>query len=89
LGEKGLLQGQLKDIEFKCKEDFKCELSELPGFIQHAKNEAEESLSNAEIMLGLKTGTIKEAPKSIPVIPEKENVVIPKSKQSQKDEDSL
>ena len=58
-GELGALQNQLKDLETKCKADFDCTISELPEFIITLKTEAETALSNAEVILGLKQGTVQ------------------------------
>ena len=73
-GELGALQNQLKDLETKCKADFDCTIAELPGFIAQLKTEAETALSNAEIILGLKQGTVQEQE------PVKEPVEVPKKK---------
>ena len=59
-GELGALQNQLQELGSKCKNDFDCNIEELPEFITQLKIEAEKSLSNAEIILGLKQGTVQE-----------------------------
>ena len=66
----------MKDLETKCKADFDCTIAELPGFIAQLKTEAETALSNAEIILGLKQGTVQEQEQE----PVKEPVEVPKKK---------
>jgi predicted RNase H-like HicB family nuclease len=61
MGEQGALQNQLKELEAKCKADFDCKIEDLPGFISQLKSEAEAALANAEVILGLREGTVKPA----------------------------
>ena len=60
-GEQGALQNQLKDLEAKCKADFDCTIDDLPGFISQLKSEAETAIINAEVILGIREGTVKPA----------------------------
>ena len=78
-GELGALQNQLKDLETKCKTDFDCTIGDLPEFISQLKTEAETALSNAEIILGLKQGTVQK-----PVSQTVDAPVVPKAKPAQK-----
>ncbi len=45
-------------MESKCKADFDCAIADLPGFIDQLKGEAETALKNAEVILGLREGTV-------------------------------
>jgi hypothetical protein len=64
-GELGALKSQLKETESKCENDFQCKLPELPGFIDKLRVEMEVAISNAEILLGLKEGTVTVAEKVV------------------------
>ena len=57
-GEQGALQNQIKDLETRCKSDFDCSIDDLPGFIAQLKSEAETAIVNAEVILGLREGTV-------------------------------
>jgi predicted nucleic acid-binding Zn-ribbon protein len=74
-GELGALEKQKKDLEDKCVQEFDCDISELPEMIDAFMTEAEVALNNAEVILGLKVGTIQK--------------VVTKTKQSDVDEDSM
>jgi hypothetical protein len=99
-GETGALRSQIEDLETKTKTDFGCDVKALPGLVQQLRSEAETALSNSEIILGMKTGTIQQpapdpAPIPTPVQP-KASVARPVMKASPKpapvshvDEDSL
>ncbi len=58
-GERGALQNQVRDIEVKCKADFECEPSALPELVNRLKSESETAITNAEIILGMRTGTVQ------------------------------
>jgi len=81
-GEMGAIQNQVKEQEQKCKDDFHCEISELPALISQLRQEAEKALTNAEIILGLREGVINENKEIIP----SPSVNVEKNKT---DEDSL
>lgn len=75
-GERGALQNQVRDIEVKCKADFECEPSALPELVNRLKSESETAITNAEIILGMRTGTVQRivetpaptpAPRSTPL----------------------
>jgi len=57
-GELGALQNQMKDLETKCKTDFDCTINDLPAFITRLKDESGIALTNAEIILGMREGTV-------------------------------
>ena len=91
----GALKKQLEDLESKCKTDFECAIEDLPAFIQQLKEEAETALANAEIILGMRQGTVTpfavEAP---PVVMTMGGVMAVPAKKVErknpvKDEDSL
>lgn len=58
-GELGALQNQQKELEAKCKADFDCTISDLPGFISKLREESEAALVNAEVILGMREGEVK------------------------------
>ena len=60
-GEQGALQNQLKELEGKCKTDFDCTIDALPEFITQLKTEAEAAIINAEVILGIREGTVATA----------------------------
>ena len=66
-GELGALNTQISDLETKCLSDFGCEIKELPNFIKQLKEESDVALCNAEIILGMREGTVKQA---APVVPD-------------------
>ena len=70
-GEQGALQNQIKDLETKCKTDFDCSIDDLPGFIAQLKTEAETAIVNAEVILGIREGTVSAptpAPATKPIV---------------------
>lgn len=48
----------MKDIETKCSADFNCTIDDLPAFITRLKDESEKALTNAEIILGMREGSV-------------------------------
>lgn len=66
-GELGALQTQLRDLESRCQVDFACTIADLPGFITQLETEAETAQVNAEIILGMRDGTVKQAEPAAPV----------------------
>lgn len=63
------LQNQLEELERKCKQDFECKIADLPEFNKRLREEAETALLNAEVILGIREGTVqvvKEAPAIAP-----------------------
>ena len=52
-GELEATKKRLGELENKCKEEFDCDVKELPGFIKQLEDEAEKSLKNAEGVLGM------------------------------------
>jgi hypothetical protein len=59
----------MKDLEAKCKTDFDCNINDLPAFIAKLKEESAISLQNAEIILGMREGTV--------IVPKPQEVSIP------------
>ena len=53
-GELDSHKKRLSEEEAKCQQEFECGISELPVLIENFKTEAENSLSNAEYILGLR-----------------------------------
>lgn len=63
---------QVKDLETKCQADFGRAIEDLPSFVKELKTEAETAAFNAEVILGLREGTVKkveEAPVPAPSKP--------------------
>ena len=48
---------RLTELEKKCRDDFECEITELPGLIQTLDAEAEKSISEAERILSSPAST--------------------------------
>ena len=55
-GELDALKKRQSELESKCKEEFDCNVEELPELIKQLSEEAEKSLSDAEKILGLREG---------------------------------
>jgi hypothetical protein len=58
----GAVQGQIKEQEVKCQEDFQCEVGEMPVFIKQLKAESERALFNSEVILGIREGVVLADP---------------------------
>lgn len=50
-GELGSHQKRLTELEKKCREEYGCEVTELPTLIQQMEDEAEKSIAEAERLL--------------------------------------
>ena len=61
-GELAVLQNQSSEYEKKSTEDFGCDISSLPNFVKQLKEESETALYNAEVILGMREGIIKQSP---------------------------
>lgn len=70
-GELSSLQKQRDDLLQKCKAEFDCESTELPALMEALDATRSESTSNAEIILGLREGTVTSAPAPSVVVEEK------------------
>ena len=53
-GELDSHKKRLEEIEKRCKDEFSCEIDQLPEMIVAMESEAEKSLLEAEVILGLR-----------------------------------
>ena len=99
-GELDSQRKRLTEEEAKCQTEFECGIQELPNLIEGFKTEAENSLANAEVILGLREGEVpneapveEEAPAPAPTPAPQTQTRTPirrvKMPQQHKDEDSL
>jgi hypothetical protein len=81
--EKSRLEGQLStltsrktDLSNKCREQFDCDITEAPALKEQFDTVAEEALTNAEKVLGLREGEPTDAPEEpVPDKPAEEKAV--------------
>lgn len=69
-GELGALDSQIGDLEAKIKNDFGCDVTELPVFVKQLKDESETALYNAEVILGIREGQVKTPQAPTPQVSE-------------------
>ena len=74
-GELGTHKKRQQELSKKCKDEFECDIDELPKLVEGLNKQAEESLQQAEIVLGMREGTVKSEKK-----PEKKAAEKPVSK---------
>jgi predicted nucleic acid-binding Zn-ribbon protein len=60
-GELDSHKKRLSEIEKKVKDEFQCGIDQLPALITEFGNEAEKSLCEAEVILGLRTAEDTDA----------------------------
>jgi transcriptional regulator len=62
-------QKRLSELEKKCKEEYDCEVTDLPGLIDQLEKEADISISEAERILSVPATVVEqENPVEIPVV---------------------
>jgi len=69
LGTHKKRQGELQD---KCKEEFDCKVEELPSLVKDLNEQAEKSLQQAEVVLGIREGKVEPEEKAEEKKPVKE-----------------
>lgn len=88
-GELGTHKKRQEELQKKCKEEFDCKIEELPALVKDLNKQAEKSLSQAEIVLGLKEGDVEPEAKSEEpkAKPEKEKSELEEALDEELDED--
>ena len=61
-GEVNALKKRQAELEKRSKDEFECKVEELPALMEQLEKDAEASLANAEVMLGLREGQPIAAP---------------------------
>ena len=101
--EKSRISGELtthkkrqEELAQKCKAEFECEVDELPKLASELREHAEDSLKEAEVVLGLREGEVKKVENKKPEPepekksePEKSEVEQALDEELDEDEDGL
>ena len=86
-GELGSHKKRQEELSEKCKKDFDCKVDELPGLVKDLEEQAEKSLEQAEIVLGIKEGEVKSVKTESKPEPKKEKSEVEKALDGEEEEE--